>query len=66
MRVIDPGTSELVEPFAEEYARLKRDLAVRYAGDRPGYTDAKAPFIRRILDLAWAREAALAARPNRA
>lgn len=44
-----------------EYARLKEDLAQRYAGDRPGYTDAKAPFIRRILTLAWAREAGRAA-----
>lgn len=43
-----------------EYARLKRDLAQRYAGDRAGYTDAKAPFIRCILALAWAREAELA------
>ena len=44
-----------------EYARLKEGLARRYAGDRAGYTDAKAPFIRRTLTLAWAREAERAA-----
>jgi GrpB-like predicted nucleotidyltransferase (UPF0157 family) len=41
----------------KEYADLKEDLTRRYAGDRLGYTEAKAPFIRRILTLAWAREA---------
>lgn len=44
---------------AREYARLKEDLAARYAGDRLGYTEAKGSFIRRVLTLAWAREAEL-------
>ena len=38
--------------LAEEYAALKRDLARRYAHDRPGYTLAKAPFIERVLAIA--------------
>lgn len=32
-----------------EYAALKRELAVRFAGDRDGYTAAKTPFIDRVL-----------------
>jgi GrpB-like predicted nucleotidyltransferase (UPF0157 family) len=36
--------------IAEEYAALKRALAERFATDREAYTDAKADFIRRILD----------------
>lgn len=35
---------------AAEYAELKRDLAARLGHDREAYTDAKASFIRRILD----------------
>ena len=34
---------------ASEYAELKRRLAEIYRNDRDGYTDAKAPFIARIL-----------------
>jgi GrpB-like predicted nucleotidyltransferase (UPF0157 family) len=37
--------------LAREYEALKRDLAVRFRHDRIGYTDAKAPFIRRVLGL---------------
>jgi len=33
---------------AAAYATLKRDLALRYAGDPPGYTDAKTAFVREI------------------
>ena len=32
-----------------EYAALKRDLAARFPGDRPAYTEAKAGFIARVL-----------------
>jgi GrpB-like predicted nucleotidyltransferase (UPF0157 family) len=35
--------------IAGEYAALKKDLAARYEFDRAAYTDAKEPFIRRIL-----------------
>lgn len=35
---------------AEEYAALKRDLAERFADDREAYTDAKADFIKRVLE----------------
>ena len=41
----DPGT-------AGEYAALKHELAARFGSDRDGYTDAKADFIRRVLDTA--------------
>jgi GrpB-like predicted nucleotidyltransferase (UPF0157 family) len=34
--------------LAAEYAALKRALAARYPEDREAYTEAKAPFIRRI------------------
>jgi GrpB-like predicted nucleotidyltransferase (UPF0157 family)/GNAT superfamily N-acetyltransferase len=37
---------------ATEYVTLKRDLAERFADDRDIYTDAKAEFIRRVLDSA--------------
>ena len=33
----------------DEYARLKRRLAVTHNLDRAAYTDAKAPFIQRVL-----------------
>lgn len=33
----------------EEYTALKRRLAVAYAGDKQRYTDAKAPFIERVI-----------------
>jgi GrpB-like predicted nucleotidyltransferase (UPF0157 family) len=35
--------------LAREYAELKRDLAVLHADDRAAYTDAKGPFITRVL-----------------
>jgi GrpB-like predicted nucleotidyltransferase (UPF0157 family)/GNAT superfamily N-acetyltransferase len=35
---------------AEEYAALKRGLAERFADDREAYTDAKADFIRGVLE----------------
>ncbi len=34
--------------LADEYAALKRALAERYHEDREAYTEAKAPFIRRV------------------
>lgn len=37
---------------AVEYAALKRELARAHGLDREAYTDAKAPFIERILELA--------------
>ncbi len=33
----------------EQYATLKRDLAVAHAADKAAYTAAKAPFIRQVL-----------------
>jgi GrpB-like predicted nucleotidyltransferase (UPF0157 family) len=35
--------------LAEEYAQLKYKLAVSFQNDREAYTDAKEPFIRRVL-----------------
>lgn len=35
--------------MATRYGALKRRLAVEHAGDREAYTEAKAPFIRRVL-----------------
>jgi GrpB-like predicted nucleotidyltransferase (UPF0157 family) len=35
--------------LAEEYATLKRDLAQRYRNDREAYTDAKTPFIKKVV-----------------
>lgn len=37
---------------AAEYAQLKRELAERYEFDREAYTDAKGPFVRRVLEVA--------------
>jgi GrpB-like predicted nucleotidyltransferase (UPF0157 family) len=34
---------------ARRYAALKRELAIRYAGDRIAYTEAKSPFIRGVV-----------------
>lgn len=34
---------------AADYAQLKQRLAEQYKTDREGYTDAKGPFIRRVL-----------------
>ena len=35
--------------FREQYASLKRGLAVAHAGDKAAYTEAKSPFIRQVL-----------------
>ena len=37
------------KPLAEEYAELKRHLAEVHATDREAYTDAKTPFIKRVV-----------------
>jgi GrpB-like predicted nucleotidyltransferase (UPF0157 family) len=37
---------------AEDYADLKRQFAEQYRFDREAYTDAKEPFVRRIVELA--------------
>jgi GrpB-like predicted nucleotidyltransferase (UPF0157 family) len=36
--------------LAKRYLALKRELAHRFGGDRDGYTDGKAAFIRAVLD----------------
>ncbi|MEX2107025.1 MAG: bifunctional GNAT family N-acetyltransferase/GrpB family protein [Solirubrobacterales bacterium] len=36
--------------IAREYASLKHDLAARFRDDREAYTDAKADFIRKVLN----------------
>ena len=38
---------------AADYSNLKRQLAEQYRFDREAYTDAKEPFIRRIVALAF-------------
>jgi GrpB-like predicted nucleotidyltransferase (UPF0157 family) len=40
---------------AQEYERLKRQLASQYGTDREGYTEAKTPFIESIVAKAGAR-----------
>lgn len=35
--------------LAQEYARLKYDLAGRYRDDREGYSQSKPPFVHRVL-----------------
>lgn len=35
-----------------EYEALKRELAARFRTDRDAYTEAKTPFVRRVLDAA--------------
>jgi GrpB-like predicted nucleotidyltransferase (UPF0157 family) len=42
---------------AADYANLKRQLASQHRFDREAYTDAKEPFIRRIIELASADNA---------
>ena len=42
--------------LAQEYAALKRRLAEQYHSDRAAYTDAKNPFITRVLELAAAHQ----------
>jgi GrpB-like predicted nucleotidyltransferase (UPF0157 family) len=34
---------------ARDYEAVKRELAIAYASDRRGYTDAKGPFIRSVI-----------------
>ncbi len=38
---------------AAEYSELKRVLAARHRYDREAYTEAKEPFVRRVLAEAW-------------
>lgn len=38
------------EALAKRYLDLKRELARTFAHDKGAYTDAKGPFIRRVLD----------------
>jgi GrpB-like predicted nucleotidyltransferase (UPF0157 family) len=40
---------------ADEYARLKLQLAAQFAHEREAYTQAKSPFIKRVLEAAKAR-----------
>ncbi len=40
------------QTIANDYAALKQSLATRYQYDREAYTQAKGPFIRRVLVLA--------------
>jgi GrpB-like predicted nucleotidyltransferase (UPF0157 family) len=35
--------------LAADYADLKSDLAAKFKLDREAYTDAKAPFVQRVL-----------------
>ena len=35
--------------IARDYEAVKRELAIAYASDRRGYTDAKGPFIRAVI-----------------
>jgi GrpB-like predicted nucleotidyltransferase (UPF0157 family) len=35
--------------IARDYEAVKRELAIAYANDRRGYTDAKGPFIRSVI-----------------
>ena len=39
---------------ARAYARLKTELSRKFSRDRAAYTEAKAPFIRRVVELAKA------------
>lgn len=41
---------------AQEYERLKRELASRYGTDREGYTNAKTEFVQSIVALAQAEK----------
>jgi GrpB-like predicted nucleotidyltransferase (UPF0157 family) len=41
--------------LAEEYAELKRQLALQYPHDRGAYLDGKADFIQRVIQLARLR-----------
>ena len=46
-------------PLADQYTRLKTELAVSHAADKSAYPDAKAAFIRAVL----ARASAATTRP---
>lgn len=39
-------------PIADEYARLKRELAARHRNDREAYTQAKDAFVKRVIAMA--------------
>jgi GrpB-like predicted nucleotidyltransferase (UPF0157 family) len=41
---------------AQEYGRLKRELAAQYGADREGYTNAKTDFVQHIIALARAEK----------
>lgn len=41
--------------LADEYAQLKKSLALQFEFDREAYTEAKAPFIERVLKRSRAR-----------
>jgi GrpB-like predicted nucleotidyltransferase (UPF0157 family) len=51
---------------AAAYAALKRDLAVRFRHDRPGYTEAKTAFIEQVLAAAQQPAARSPAAPSSA
>jgi GrpB-like predicted nucleotidyltransferase (UPF0157 family) len=41
---------------AQEYDRLKRELAAQYGADREGYTSAKTDFVQHVIALAQAEK----------
>lgn len=47
--VIVPYDTRWPRLFAEEYARLKLDLARRFHRDRPSYIDGKTEFVKSVL-----------------
>lgn len=51
---------------AQDYARLKLDLARRFRDDRDGYVDAKTPYVWEIIRRAdgWAQQTGWAAPPS--
>ena len=49
---------------AREYEALKRELAVRHAGDVEAYAMAKSDFVLEVLDLARVEHAAAAPGPS--
>jgi GrpB-like predicted nucleotidyltransferase (UPF0157 family) len=46
--------------IAKDYGALKSELAARHRDDRDAYTDAKAPFIRSVIERARAQSATAA------
>ncbi len=47
---------------AAQYASLKKRLALRHRNDRAAYTEAKAPFIEKVVEIATRRDSRLSAR----